>query len=150
MIPWDYNLAFGTFQGGNASESVNQSIYNPVSGGDVEDRPMVGWIFSDEEYIGKYEELFTEFMGQWIEDGKLNDMIEDTASLIRPYVEKDPTKFCTAEEFEKGISTMVQFVSLRGEAVSRQLQEDDTTVNVGDLMLSDMGTMNMGKNQRQR
>jgi spore coat protein CotH len=62
MIPWDYNLAFGTFQGGDASSSVNASIDNPVSGGSVDDRPMLGWIFSDESYTQAYHELFSDFI----------------------------------------------------------------------------------------
>ncbi|MDO4488030.1 MAG: CotH kinase family protein [Eubacteriales bacterium] len=144
MIPWDYNLAFGTFMGGNASSSVNDSIDNPVSGGSVDDRPMVGWIFSDEKYTKMYHELFSEFVTEWIDGGKLENLIEDTAELIRPYVEKDPTKFCTSEAFEKGVSTIKQFVALRGEAVKRQLNGDSTPVDCGDLNTSDMGSMGGG------
>ena len=148
IIPWDYNLAFGTFQGGNASESVNESIDSPVSGGNVDDRPMVGWIFSDEAYTKQYHELFSQFVAEWIDSGKLTKMIEETAELLRPYVEKDPTKFCTVEEFEKGIQAVSRFVTLRGEAVSRQLSGDDTPVETTDLNTSDMGTMGGGMGGR--
>jgi len=141
MIPWDYNLAYGTFQGGNASDSVNASIDNPISGGDVDDRPMLGWIFSDETYTNEYHEIFAEFVDEYITGGKLEAMINITAEMIRPYVEKDPTKFCTIEEFDDGIAAMSEFVSLRGEAVTRQLAGDDTAVETGDLNLSDMGSM---------
>ena len=144
MIPWDYNLAYGTFQGGDASSSVNSSIDEPVSGGDVNDRPMVGWIFSDESYTQRYHELFSEFIEKWFSNGELASMIEQTADLIRSYVEKDPTKFCTAEEFETGVETLSKFVTLRAEAVSRQLEGDSTEVEVKDLTLSDMGTMGGG------
>lgn len=40
MIPWDYNLAFGTFTGGNATGTINTPIDTPVSGGSS-DRPML-------------------------------------------------------------------------------------------------------------
>ena len=140
MIPWDYNLAFGTFQGGNASSSVNADIDNPVSGG-MDDRPMVGWIFSDEEYTEQYHELFSEFVEKWFTNGELEKMITDTAVMIRSYVEKDPTRFCTVEEFEKGVSTMISFVNLRGEAVGNQLNGDGTPVDTGSVNLSDMGSM---------
>jgi len=143
MIPWDYNLAFGTFQGGNAAESINASIDSPITG-NVDDRPMLGWIFSDEAYTEMYHELFADFISEWFDSGKLVQMIEDTAEMIRPYVEKDPTKFCTTEEFDTGVSTMTQFVSLRAEAVSRQLSGDDTAVDTGSLNLSDMGSMGSG------
>lgn len=45
MIPWDYNLAFGGFQGGqDATSMVNYPIDTPVSGGTVDSRPMLAWI----------------------------------------------------------------------------------------------------------
>lgn len=144
MIPWDYNLAFGTFQGGNASDSVNTSIDNPLSGGSMDDRPMLGWIFSDESYTAQYHALFSEFLEKWFANGELETLIADTAEMIRPYVEKDPTKFCTTEDFTKGVETLSKFVSLRAEAVSRQLSGDDTAVETGALDLSLMGTMGGG------
>ena len=144
MIPWDYNLAFGTFQGNNASEAANESIDNPVSGGDVDDRPMLGWIFSDASYTEQYHVLFEEFVERWFDEGELSELIESTADLIRPYVEKDPTRFCTTEEFEEGVEALEQFVTLRAEAVSRQLAGDTTAVDIEGLTLSDMGTMQNG------
>lgn len=144
MIPWDYNLAFGTFQGNNASEAVNESIDNPVSGGNVDDRPMLGWIFSDASYTEQYHALFEEFVERLFDEGALSELIESTADLIRPYVEKDPTRFCTTEEFEEGVEALEQFVTLRAEAVSRQLAGDTTAVDIEGLTLSDMGTMQNG------
>ncbi|MDO5441793.1 MAG: CotH kinase family protein [Bacillota bacterium] len=136
MIPWDYNLAFGTFQGGNASNAINDSIDEVLS-----DRPMQAWIFSDEQYTNQYHALYSEFIEKWFANGELEKLIADTAEMIRPYVEKDPTKFCTAEEFDAGVQTIKQFVSLRAEAVSRQLSGNTTAVETGDLNLSTMGSM---------
>ena len=56
MIPWDYNLAYGTFQGGDAGSEVNAPIDTPVSGGDS--RPMVDWIFDSQEYTALYHQYF--------------------------------------------------------------------------------------------
>ncbi len=141
MIPWDYNLAFGTFQGGSADSSVNASIDSPVSGGNVDDRPMVGWIFSDESYIQEYHDLFSEFTDRWFSDGQLGEMIEETRKLLEPFVEKDPTKFCTTEEFDAGVQALEKFVTLRAEAVGRQLSGDTSMVDTTGLNLSDMGSM---------
>ena len=143
MIPWDYNLAFGTFQAGDASSSVNAFIDEPVNG-DLDDRPMIGWIFSDERYTERYHELFAEFIQRWFTNGELETLITETAEMIRPYVEKDLTKFCTAEEFDAGVEALSEFVTLRGEAVSRQLAGDESAVETGDLNLSDMGSMGGG------
>ena len=141
MIPWDYNLAFGTFMGNSASDAVNASIDSPVTGGDVDDRPMVGWIFSDEKYTDRYHELFAEFIDRWFSDGQLETLISRTAEMIRPYVDKDPTRFCTTEEFDEGIETMESLVSLRAEAVRAQLRGEETETDTGDLDLSTLGTM---------
>lgn len=141
MIPWDYNLAFGTFMGNSASDAVNASIDSPVTGGDVDDRPMVGWIFSDEKYTDRYHELFAEFIDRWFSDGQLETLISRTAEMIRPYVNKDPTRFCTMEEFDGGIETMEALVSLRAEAVRSQLQGEEAETETGDLDLSALGTM---------
>ena len=145
MIPWDYNLAFGTFQGGSAASAVNDSIGEMLS-----DRPMQAWIFSDETYTEQYYALFAEFIEKWFVDRRLEKLIADTAEMLRPYVEKDPTKFCTTEEFDTGVQTMQQFVTLRAEAVSRQLGGDTTAVETGDLNLADMGSMGGGFGGRDR
>ncbi len=153
MIPWDYNLAFGTFQGNNAESAVNDPIDSPVSGGS-QDRPMVNWIFESEEYTELYHEYFADFIEQFFDSGKLTELIDSTAELIAPYVEKDPTKFCTYEEFEVGVATIREFCLLRAESVSGQLSgtipstsdgqsaDSSTLIDASGLTLSDMGTMN--------
>lgn len=135
MIPWDYNLAFGTFQGGSASSSVNEKIDEVL-----DDRPMQAWIFSNEEYSRKYYELYEQMLHQVDVQGIINTAYE----LIEPYVEKDPTAFCTFEEFQSGVETLKEFCSLRTESVKLQLNGNSEQVETGDLNLSDMGTMNNG------
>lgn len=49
------------------------------------------------------------------------------------------------EEFDTGVQTLEKFVTLRAEAVERQLSGDDTRVDAAGLNLSDMGTMNGAK-----
>ncbi len=141
MIPWDYNLAFGTFMGNNASGTVNTSIDQPISNSSNDDRPMCGWIFSDEKYTEEYHRIFSEFIDKWFSDGKLESLILSTAEMIKPYVEKDPSKFCTYDEFEKGVSALSTFISLRGKSISLQLDGDTTPVDTSRLNLSDMGSM---------
>ena len=155
MLPWDYNLAFGTFQGGdNATSMVNFPIDSPVSGGNAEDRPMIAWIFAEEEYTEAYHAVFAEFVEKYFTDGELAKLIDDTANLIAPYVQKDPTAFCTYEEFETGVAVLREFCLLRGESVQAQLegtlgstsqtQKDSDLINADHLNLSDMGSMGGG------
>ena len=156
MIPWDYNLAYGTFMGNDASGNVNDPIDTPVSGGSMDDRPMVGWIFSDEEYTDMYHEYYQKFVDEFIENGKLLQLIDDTAEMIAPYVQKDATAFCTYEEFQAGVKAIRSFCELRGESVKGQLDgsipsteegqsaDSSSLIDPGDLNLSDMGTMGGG------
>lgn len=151
MLPWDYNLAYGTFQGGDATGQVNSPIDTPVSG-DMSERPMVGWIFSSDEYTEMYHEYFDEFLAEV----DITAIIDNAYGLISEFVEKDPTKFCTYEEFEKGVEVLRSFCQLRSESVKGQLDgtipstsegqnaDNSALIDASSITLSDMGTMNMG------
>lgn len=152
MIPWDYNLAFGGFQSmGGATSLVNYPIDSPVSGGNASDRPMIAWIFNNEEYTELYHKYFSEFITSYFDSGYFAEMIDSVNAMISPYVEKDPTKFCTYEEFEKGIATLKEFCLLRAQSVSAQLdgtigstsdtQKSDMLIDAGDIQINDMGSM---------
>lgn len=102
MIPWDYNLAFGGFMSESDSTTlVNYPIDTPVSGGTVDSRPMLAWIFGSEEYTELYHQYFAEFITEYFDSGYFTDMISSVEEMIAPYVEKDPTKFCTYENLKK-------------------------------------------------
>lgn len=152
MIPWDYNLAFGGFQSaGDATSLVNYPIDSPVSGGSVSDRPMLAWIFESEEYTELYHKYLSEFIGEYFDSGYFSEMIDGVREMISPYVEKDPTKFCTYDEFEKGIETLKSFCLLRAESIRGQLdgtigstsdtQQSDTLTDASSIKIDDMGSM---------
>ena len=160
MIPWDYNLAFGGFVSAESAESlINYPIDSPVSGGSTEDRPMIAWIFENEEYTELYHEYLAQFIDEYFNGGYFETMIDDVVSMISPYVEKDPTKFCSYEEFQTGVETLKEFCLLRAQSVRLQLdgeigstsdtQESSTLVDAGDLKISDMGTMNASERSDQ-
>lgn len=152
MIPWDYNLAFGAFQSaGGATSLVNYPIDDPVSGGDTSDRPMLAWIFQSEEYTELYHKYFAELISTVFDSGEFAQEFDSVVQMISPYVESDPTKFCTYEEFKTGAQTLREFCLKRAESISGQLdgsigstsdtQERSTLIDAGSLKISDMGTM---------
>jgi len=152
MIPWDYNLAFGGFDAaGDATTLVNYPVDSPVFNGDISERPMIAWIFENPEYVQLYHTYFKEFIECYFGNGYFEVMMEKTYSMIAPYVEKDPTKFCTYEEFEKGVSALKEFCLLRAESISGQLegeigttsetQEKDTLIQADHIQIEDMGSM---------
>ncbi len=152
LIPWDYNLAFGTFQGGDSSGAVNDPIDSPLSVSGDGDRPMADWIFASPEYTDLYHQYFEDFLRTAAPAG----ILAETRALIAPYVERDPTKFCTLEEFQAGVSALETFCALRTESVSGQLSgaipatdqgqagDPNSLVDASSLTLSDLGTMGMG------
>lgn len=153
MIPWDYNLAFGGFMGASdATSLVNYPIDSPVSGGTIESRPMLAWIFENEEYTELYHTYFQEFITMYFDSGYVADIIDSVKEMIAPYVEEDPSKFCTYEEFVTGIDMLKEFCLLRAESVQGQLdgtiastsdgqKNQATLVDAGNLNVSDMGSM---------
>ena len=116
---------------------------------------MLAWIFADEEYTALYHSYFSEFLAAYFDNGYLETMIDQVSTMIAPYVEQDPTKFCTYEEFKKGVSTLKSFCLLRAESISGQLdgtigstaaaQDSTTLIDAGDLQIDDMGGMNTGR-----
>ncbi len=152
MIPWDYNLAFGTFQGSDATDVVNDPIDSPMSVSDPSDRPMWGWIVSSEEYTALYHQYFSEFL----DTVDITGIIDEAYALIKSYVEKDPTAFCTYEEFETGVETLRAFCALRTESVRGQLEgsipstsegqrtDDSALVDASGITVSAMGSMGGG------
>lgn len=154
MIPWDYNLAFGGFSGAqDATALVNYPIDSPVSGGALNDRPMLNWIFSKEQYTTQYHQYFAEFIDRYFNSGAFSTMIDETRALIAPYVKEDPSNFCTYSEFETGVSTLKKFCLLRAESIEGQLDGDiastsdgqmtnkEDLVDASALDIGDMGTM---------
>ena len=149
MIPWDYNLAFGSFQSADATQTVNSPIDTPVSSGSSEDRPMLHWIFESEQYTQRYHESFAEFL----QSTDFAGLIDAAKKLIAPYVEKDPTAFYTYEEFLTGVDTLRTFCLLRAQSVEGQLngtipatasgQAEDVSamIDASEITLSDMGSM---------
>lgn len=161
MIPWDYNLAFGGFLGSSdATALVNYPIDTPVSGGTVDSRPMLAWIFSSEEYTQLYHQYFSQFLAEWLDSGSFSQTLQQVVDLITPYVEKDPTKFCTTEEFQAGVEALEDFCLLRAQSVQGQLEgtipstddrqsaDSSSLVDASSVDISAMGTMENGGGQR--
>ncbi len=157
MIPWDYNLAFGGFLSEDSATSlVNYPIDSPVSSGTVESRPMLAWIFQDDSYTQLYHQYFTRFIVDTFDNGTFLSMMDQVVELISPYVQKDPTKFCSYEEFQTGVSTLEQFCTLRAQSITGQLDgsipstSDDqladpsSLIDASNLSINAMGSMSSG------
>ena len=157
ILPWDYNLAFATYSLGmpdpvnDAELYVNYPIDTPASGEIMRNRPLYHNLMKNEEYFAKYHEYFDQFIEGYFESGLFEKKAAETAKMIAPYVKKDPTAFCSYEDYLTAVRTITDFCLLRAESVRGQLsgeipstirgQQEDTEsrVDASDVWLPDMG-----------
>ena len=156
ILPWDYNLAFGGMNGSDGTSLVNSPIDSPVATADTSDRPLIAWIFADEEALARYHEVYGQFVSQFLESGWLKEEIERVSAMIRPYVESDQNSFFTAEEFDAAIETLQSYCALRGESIRGQLDgtipsttagqraDSSALIDASGLDVSSMGSMGSG------
>ncbi len=156
IIPWDYNLAFGGFSAGsNATSTVNSPIDSPVSSGTTDSRPLIAWIFSDEEALSAYHSEYDRFLTENVENGWLASEIDRVKEMITPYLEKDASAFYDMDEFEKAVSTLETFCDKRGQSVRGQLEgtipstsngqrSSSALIDASEISTGDMGSMSSG------
>ncbi len=121
MLPWDYNEGFGDFGSSGMASVVNSPIDTPVTSGEMADRPMVAWVFSDEGFTARYHELYRMFLADAWDSGWLAAELTAARARIAPYVARDPRSFTTPEAFEAGVDQLLTFFDLRAQSVRGQL-----------------------------
>ncbi|MEA4824934.1 MAG: CotH kinase family protein [Clostridiaceae bacterium] len=157
MIPWDYNLSFGTYNSYNVSDAINYGIDTIFSGVSAEDRPIIGLLLENEEYLERYHEYLSELV-EYVTSGQFEEKVDTIRSIIDSYVQNDTTAFEGYDAFKTGVVALKLFASLRAESVSGQLdgsipsiEEEqvgsDALIDVSALNLYDLGTMGGGIRQ---
>ena len=113
VVPWDFNMSFNGYSGGGGrgttttgsnttnTNATNVSVDEPVLGISMENVPMINNLLAVPEYKEKYLSYVNE-LTDYLEG--IQDRITGLADVIRPYVEADPTKFYTTEQFESNIA----------------------------------------------
>ena len=128
MLPWDYNLAFATYSLGmpdpinDAELYVNYPMDTPASGEVMFKRPLYHKLMQVDEYFSLYHEYMDKLISDYFESGYFEELILRTEELIGPYVEKDPTAFCSFEDHLKAVGTIRDFCILRAESIRGQLK----------------------------
>lgn len=121
ILPWDYNYAWGAFQGGSASGTVNFPVDTPVSGVEMSERPLISKLFENEEYLSRYHEYLLMLIKEYFTDGKFNSIINNLDTLIGEYVQSDPTAFFTYDEYKTALEQFKLIGKLRAESVGGQI-----------------------------
>jgi hypothetical protein len=148
IIPWDYNLALGGMNGGDATSVVNDAIDMPFAATQFFDA-----LLEDEAYLSQYHEYLEELVAQYIDGGGFDEFYERTRSQIDDLVQTDPTAFCSYEEYQTAADMLYQVVKLRGDSIQGQLdgsipstesgQKADSSalIDASGINLNTMGTM---------
>lgn len=157
ILPWDYNLAFATYSLGmpdpinDATLYVNYPINTPASGEIMRKRPLYHNLMKNDSYYAQYHAYFDLLLASYFENGYFASFVEDTRAMIAPYIEKDPTAFCSYEDFHLGVNTLRDFCLLRAQSARGQLEgtipstiaaqaEDQSSfIDASGIWLPDMG-----------
>lgn len=184
IIPWDMNLAFGGFGGGevdiyeptkqgmggfgggdkrndtqdndavpNAAENTEaQADANnqpqPPDNADMQgmpsmdsgEKPLVTTLLENETYRSMYEGYLKEIAEKYFTQGYMTELVTKIHDLIAPYVQNDPTTFCTYEEFEQACSTdptdqysLAYYAVNMAESIENQLNGGEPTFNTSSM-----------------
>lgn len=127
IVPWDYNLAFGTYALGMTNPIrdpqvlINYPIDTPAPGNIMLNRPLYHNLMKHDDYFAWYHELFREFLTDYFESGRFSATLREARRMIAPYVRRDPTAFCSYEDHVLAVDTLEQVCLLRAESAAGQL-----------------------------
>ena len=113
----------------------------------VTERPLVSRLLSVPEYLETYHEYLSELVDGLFSFKTMADKIDETAAMLRPYVEDDTLKFFSTRQFEVNLREGVAprgdvpgmqlsiglkaFVRERGDSIREQLNGTLPTTNNG-------------------
>ncbi|MGN1386892.1 MAG: CotH kinase family protein [Bacillus sp. (in: firmicutes)] len=126
--------------------SINFSITNPVSGTTLEERPLLDALLSVDEYREQYYDYLEEIAESFFTESNMSQITNQLTALLTTYVEQDPTKFTTTEQFLEGMSgenSLVEFAVQRADSILKQLSgelvvESETESGFGDFQRPNM------------
>ncbi|MDR1692366.1 MAG: CotH kinase family protein, partial [Oscillospiraceae bacterium] len=129
VLPWDYGLAFGGFQSGDASEVVNFPIDTPVSGVSMEDRPLLSKLLEVPEYSEKYHQYLQEITDGYFGGGEFARTVAEVDGKIARFVEEDG--YVTPEAYRAAVAEFIELGTLRAESVAGQLAGSVPSTSAG-------------------
>ena len=130
ILPWDYNLAFGTYALGmtdpirDPDVLINWPINTPARGETMLKRPLYHNLMKNNDYFARYHAYFDQLLTEYFESGRYEAVIRQTQAMIAPYVEVDPTAFCSYEDHLLAVDTLLEVCRLRSESIRGQLEGD--------------------------
>lgn len=140
VLSWDYNMSIGGFGGGGGGTSATAiPIDEPVTGVNMKNLPLINNLLTVPEYKDKYHEYIKELVS-YLEN--FESRVQEVAKIIRPYVDADPSKFYTMDQFETNIKYVegnTQSATMPNEATGNKLAPTEIKPNENN---SDKGKVN--------
>ena len=90
-------------------------------------------------------------LSEYFESGRFVATLRQTEKMIAPYVQKDPTAFCSYEDHQLAVDTLEQACLLRAESIRGQLdgeipatirgqmENPDAKIDASGVRLTDLG-----------
>ncbi len=131
MIPWDFNLAFGTDTSQRKesyaikTELINSDVKSPYFGVLPTDRPLVSSILANDTYYAEYMG-YVQRLSDFLED--LPKECADIKAIISDAVSKDTEAFYGYDMFtnefnENGENSLLGFIKGRSDALKAQIAQ---------------------------
>lgn len=157
MIPWDYNLAFGTYALGMSEPIrdpevlINYPVNTPAEGHIMKNRPLYHHLMKNDTYFARYHQLLRQLIEERIDQGWLTGRIAQLEQMILPYIQKDPTFFCSVEDHQQAVRVLEEVCRLRAASIRAQLDGTipatlqgrqaypQKVIEVSSLRLEDLG-----------
>ena len=168
MLPWDYNLAFGTYALGmsdpirDPNVLINYPIDTPAEGSIMRQRPLYHELMKEDALFAQYHSLFSSFLADYFDSGRFEALLQEKEALIAPYVKKDPTAFCSYADHQLAVDTLRQVCQKRKESIQGQLEgrypstlaqqqaQPDVGVDVAMIDLRALGDFDDLRNAKER
>ncbi len=115
-----------------SESSINFSISTPVSGTTLDERPLLNALLTNDEYRATYEKYLEEIATTMLTEDEIQKMTNELALILTSYVEADPTKFSTTEQFIEAVSgenSLPAFAKARSESILKQLSGELVVAN---------------------
>lgn len=130
MIPWDYDFifmilfidpAYTKYLTDISTQIINYPIDGQLINNSIFNKPMLNWIFENNVYTDKYHKAYTDFLSTNVDNNYLSNLIDNTSTLILPYIKNNMAKNYSYNQFKLAVSTLKKICELRTESVKKQL-----------------------------
>lgn len=136
-------------QGGGQPSGGKQPQGMPSMGSG--EKPLVTTLLENETYRSMYEGYLKEIAEKYFTQEYMTELVTKIHDLIAPYVQNDPTAFCTYEEFEQACSTdptdqysLVYYAVNMAESIENQLNGGEPTFNTSSMQGGGKGGPDFG------